>query len=174
MKKSIILALIATMAFSAIVTGCSTGKSSSSSSVSEAKSSSVENNNIIETTSPKNEETTAPIETEQVEATVATTKSSTPSISREYQNALGSAESYLSYTAFSKEGLYEQLIFDKYSDEAARYAVDNVSTDWKENAVKAAESYLSYSTFSKQELYEQLIFEKYTDEEAQYAVDKVY
>ena len=37
MKKSIILALIATMAFSAIVTGCSTGKSSSSS---EAKSSS--------------------------------------------------------------------------------------------------------------------------------------
>lgn len=171
MKKSIILALIATMAFSVIVTGCSTGKSSSSS---EAKSSSVENNNIIETTSPKNEETTAPIETEAAEATVETTKSSTPSISREYQNALGSAESYLSYTAFSKEGLYEQLIFEKYSDEAARYAVDNVSTDWKENAVKAAESYLSYSTFSKQELYEQLIFEKYTDEEAQYAVDKVY
>ena len=40
MKKSIILALIATMAFSVIVTGCSTGKSSSSSSASEAKSSS--------------------------------------------------------------------------------------------------------------------------------------
>lgn len=37
MKKSIILALIATMAFSVIITGCSTGKSSSSS---EAKSSS--------------------------------------------------------------------------------------------------------------------------------------
>lgn len=38
MKKSIILALIATMAFSVIVTGCSTGKSSSSSAAESSSS----------------------------------------------------------------------------------------------------------------------------------------
>lgn len=102
------------------------------------------------------------------------TEKATEAIPMEYQNALKSANEYLNYTAFSKEGLYNQLKHEKYSDDAARYAVDHVNADWKECAVKAAESYLAYSSFSKEELYDQLIYEKYTEEEARYAVDKVY
>lgn len=107
-------------------------------------------------------------------ATQKPTEAPTEAIPREYQNALDSAYSYLEYSSFSKEGLYAQLLHEKYSEEAARYAVENVVTDWNENAVKTAESYLDYSSFSKEGLYDQLIFEKYTPEQAQYAVDKVY
>ena len=106
--------------------------------------------------------------------TIESTEGLTSGLSREYENAMKSAESYLNYSGFSKEELYDQLIYEKYSEEAARYAVENVDTDWKENAVRDAESYLQLSSFSKQELYDQLIFEKYTPEEAKYAVDKVY
>ena len=70
--------------------------------------------------------------------------------------------------------LYEQLLFEKYTEEQARYGANNVKVDWNEMAVKQAESYLKNSAFSKDDLYEQLIFEKYTPEQAQYAVDKVY
>lgn len=117
--------------------------------------------------------------TEAVPETAAATtedaqQQTTEGVSREYQNALKSAESYLKYSAFSKEGLYDQLLFEKFTEEAAKYAVDNVNADWKEEAAKCAESYLKNSAFSKEELYEQLIFEKFTEEEAQYGVDKVY
>ena len=80
----------------------------------------------------------------------------------------------------SKAGLFEQLTSEygeKYSEEAAQYAIDNLNADWKENACKTAEKYLEIMPMSKDELYDQLISEygeQYTPEEAQYAVDKVY
>ena len=101
-------------------------------------------------------------------------------VSREFSNALKSAEQYNKYTPMSKQGLYDQLTSeygDKYSAEAAQYAVDNINADWKENACKSAKKYLEITPMSKDELYDQLVSEygeKYTPEEAQYAVDKVY
>lgn len=92
----------------------------------------------------------------------------------EYQNALKSARSYLSFSAFSRKGLIEQLEFEKYSTAAATYAVDNVGANWNEQAVKCAKSYLEFSSFSKQELIEQLEFEGFTQSQAQYGVNAVY
>ena len=40
--------------------------------------------------------------------------------------AVKQAESYLKNSAFSKDDLYEQLIFEKYTPEQAQYAVDKV------------------------------------------------
>lgn len=101
-------------------------------------------------------------------------------VPREYSNALRSAEQYNKISPMSKAGLFEQLTSEygeKYSEEAAQYAIDNLNADWKENACKTAEKYLEIMPMSKDELYDQLISEygeQYTPEEAQYAVDKVY
>ncbi len=46
-------------------------------------------------------------------------------IPREYKDALSKGEDYLSYTAFSKLGLKEQLLYEGYPDTAAQYAIDN-------------------------------------------------
>ena len=58
------------------------------------------------------------------------------------RNARKSAESYLEYSAFSREGLIEQLEYEEFSRAAAEYEVDAVNADWNEQAVKSAESYL--------------------------------
>jgi len=41
-------------------------------------------------------------------------------------NAVAQAESYLSHSSFSKESLYDQLIYEKYTSSQARYAVNTV------------------------------------------------
>ena len=98
----------------------------------------------------------------------------------EYKQALKSAQNYIDVMAFSKQGLYDQLTSEyaeKYSDEAAQYAIDNVKADYKEEAVEAAKNYLDTMSFSKEGLKNQLTSQyadKYTEEEAQYAIDKVY
>ena len=86
-------------------------------------------------------------------------------------NALGSAESYLAFSAFSYEGLISQLEFEGYTSEDAAFAADRCGADWNEQALKAAENYLSFSAFSYEGLIDQLEFEKYTSEQAVYAVD---
>ena len=62
---------------------------------------------------------------------------------------------------------------DKFSAEAAQYAVDNVKTDWKENAVKAAQNYQETMAMSPNAIINQLksaYGDKYTAEEAEYGV----
>ena len=94
--------------------------------------------------------------------------------------ALESAESYLGHSAFSKQGLYEQLSSsygEGFTEAEAQYAVDHVGADWNKEAVESARSYLSHSSFSKQNLIEQLSSsygEGFTYEQALYAVNKVY
>lgn len=87
------------------------------------------------------------------------------------KNALDSALSYLDYSAFSAEGLKEQLEFEKFTSDEAQYAIDNCGADWNEEALESAKQYLDYSGFSKQGLYEQLLFEKFTEEQAAYGVE---
>lgn len=95
----------------------------------------------------------------------------TSSSSAGEKNALESALSYLDYSAFSAEGLKEQLEFEKFTSDEAQYAVDNCGADWKEEALESALQYLDYSGFSKQGLKEQLLFEKFTEEQATYGVE---
>ena len=103
---------------------------------------------------------------------VAPTEPTAPS-TKEQENALKSALSYLKYSAFSRQGLIDQLEYEKYSTEAATYAADNCGADWNEQAAKAAESYLKYSSFSRQGLIEQLEYEGFTHEQAVYGAEAV-
>jgi SOS response regulatory protein OraA/RecX len=88
------------------------------------------------------------------------------------RNAVRSANSYLEYTSFSRQGLIEQLEYEDYSTEDATFAVDYVAPDWNEQAAKSAESYLEYTSFSRQGLIDQLVYEGFTYEQAQYGVDQ--
>ncbi|WP_051314923.1 Ltp family lipoprotein [Alteribacter aurantiacus] len=88
-------------------------------------------------------------------------------------NAIGSAESYLDFSAFSKEGLIDQLEFEGFSNEDATFAVEYIDVDWYEQAVKSGEAYLDYSNFSRSGLIDQLEFEGFTNSQATHAVDEI-
>lgn len=79
----------------------------------------------------------------------------------------------MTFSAFSYEGLIDQLVFEKFTEEEATYGVDNCGADWNEQAAKKAEDYLSFSSFSREGLIEQLKFEKFTDDQAEYGVKAV-
>lgn len=86
-------------------------------------------------------------------------------------NAVRDAKSYLDYTAFSRQGLIDQLEYEGYSNADAAYGADHSGADWKEQAEKSAKSYLDYSAFSRQGLIDQLEYEGYTHEQAVYGAD---
>lgn len=88
-------------------------------------------------------------------------------------NALRTAKSYLDFTAFSYDGLVEQLEFEGFSNEDAMWAADNCGADWMEQAEKKAASYLDLMGFSRSELIDQLIFDGYTQEQAAHGADSV-
>jgi Host cell surface-exposed lipoprotein len=90
------------------------------------------------------------------------------------RNALSKAEDYLSFTAFSKSGLADQLKFEGFSRAEARWAVNHVRVSWRRQAVKKAKSYLSLTSFSRQGLIEQLEFDGFTHSQAAYGVKKAY
>lgn len=83
-------------------------------------------------------------------------------------NAKRKAESYLSFSGFSKKGLIDQLKFEGFSTAEATYGVENIEVDWNVQAGRKAESYMSFQAFSATGLMEQLIFEGFTKEQAAY------
>ena len=87
------------------------------------------------------------------------------------KNALSKAKTYLKMMAFSHDGLVDQLIFEGYTEEEAKYGADNCGADWNAQALKKAKEYLKLMAFSAKGLQEQLEFEGYTTEEAKYGVD---
>ena len=88
------------------------------------------------------------------------------------KNALISAKEYLFYMAFSYNGLLRQLKFEGYTDDEAKYGVDNCGANWYEQAEKSAKEYLEYSAFSKSGLIHQLEFEGFTHDQAVYGVEQ--
>ncbi len=100
-------------------------------------------------------------------------------VSREFKNALKSAQNYLSMMPFSEKGLMRQLTSDAgdgYPEDAAQYAIDNIEVDYNEQALKAAENYQEMMPMSDQELLNQLTSDagdQYTQEQAQYAIDNL-
>lgn len=121
-----------------------------------------------ETEKPTKKPTEPPTE----KPTKKATEKSVDSITVSQSNALESAKSYLEYSAFSYNGLVEQLEYEKYSHEDAVYAADHCGADWNEQAAKSAESYLAYSSFSRDGLIEQLEYEGFTHEQAVYGVEQ--
>jgi hypothetical protein len=118
---------------------------------------------------------TAP-KTEQVEEN---TEEEAPSVPREYKSALSKASFYADTMNMSKLAIYEQLVSEfgeKFSEEAAQYAMDNVEADWNENALVKAEFYQSTLEMSPSAIREQLVSgfgEKFTEAEADYAMQNL-
>jgi hypothetical protein len=88
-------------------------------------------------------------------------------------NAAKAAQGYLKFSAFSCQGLIDQLIYEQYSAADAQYGANatGVCTDpavSQANAAKAAQQYLKSSAFSCQELIDQLIYEQYSAADALY------
>ena len=95
----------------------------------------------------------------------------------EYSAALGKAKSYNSWATMSKKRLYKQLTSqygEKFTSDAAQYAIDHLDADYKSNALAKAKSYQKLLNKSKSAIYDQLVSpygEEFTEEEAQYAID---
>ena len=98
-------------------------------------------------------------------------KSSTNS---EYSVALEKAKSYNSLFHMSKKRMYRQLTsqFDKFSNDAAQYAIDHLQADYKYNALINAKNYRKLFNMSKSGLFNQLTsyIDGFTEEEANYAI----
>ena len=88
------------------------------------------------------------------------------------QNALKSAQSYLSFSAFSHSRLIQQLEYEGYSNAEATYGADRCGANWCEQAAKCAANYLKVSAFSESGLRDQLKFEGFTDTQAYYGAAK--
>ena len=96
-----------------------------------------------------------------------------PNVTLGEKNALGSAESYIDMSGFSREGLIKQLKFEGFSKSEAEFAADAVGANWREEAAESAESYMDMSSFSAVSLAEQVAFEGYTDGQVAYALNAV-
>jgi hypothetical protein len=101
-----------------------------------------------------------------------TTTQPAPQFTRSEEEAIESASSYLSFTAFSRSGLIEQLEYEGFTAAEATLAVDYLNVDWNEQAWLSAESYLDLMSFSRSGLIDQLLYEGFTQEQATYGVDK--
>ncbi|SCQ56397.1 Phage super infection exclusion [Propionibacterium freudenreichii] len=76
----------------------------------------------------------------------------------------------------SKQGVYDQLTADageKFTADAAQYAIDNVQADWNANALATAKQYQATMSMSPAAIHDQLTSdagEKFTQAEADYAI----
>lgn len=90
------------------------------------------------------------------------------------RNAARKAQEYLGFSAFSRQGLIEQLEYDGFSVNDATYAVDSLDMDWNQQAVEKAKEYLEFSSFSEDGLADQLEFDGFTGAQALYGVSIAY
>ena len=118
---------------------------------------------------PEKNEPDTPAEGTVSKSESSQNQGSTITVSQE--NALEQAKNYLSFTAFSRSGLIDQLEFEGYSTQDATYAADHCGANWNEQALKNAKSYLSIMPFSYSGLIEQLEYDQYTSEQAVYGAN---
>ena len=122
----------------------------------------------------------APVATQPTGGTETQTPGETTpdqSVPTEYKNALTKAKVYSDTMHMSKQGIYDQLTSEygeKFSPEAAQWAVDNLNANYNANALEKAKTYEKTMAMSPSAIHDQLMSEygdKFTEGEAQYAVD---
>lgn len=114
--------------------------------------------------------TTASVQVKQTE-NQGTSAATSETVSQ--KNAIAKAKSYLGYTAFSHDGLVDQLEYEQFSHSDAVYGADNSGANWSEQAAKKAKSYMEYSSFSRGSLIDQLKYDKFTQAQAEYGANAV-
>jgi len=111
-----------------------------------------------------------------VDASTSAQATKQPSVPAEYKAALNKATEYANTMRMSKKGVYLQLTSDygeKFTPEAAQYAIDNVKADWNANALAKAKDYQNSMSMSPAKIHDQLTSsygEKFTEAEADYAI----
>jgi uncharacterized protein YecT (DUF1311 family) len=103
---------------------------------------------------------TAPSAQSAISAPIQPVPEKTPqSLSKPQINAVRAAQSYLNISAFSRDGLIEQLSSSAgsgFNRHDATIAVDSMNVDWNREAVKSAKQYLQLMGFSCKGLIQQL------------------
>ena len=68
--------------------------------------------------------------------------------------------------------VWQLINVERFTQEEADYAIEQVNFDWKEEAVKKVEAIANPGNMSKEELLELLVKKrKFTQEEAEYAIE---
>ena len=119
------------------------------------------------------EVTPVPTETpeERVEREIREFRNSLPI---EKRSAIEMAQSYLSTMPFSPSGLYDQLLFEGFSEESSQFAIDHLIVDWDEMCYETAVSYVTnIGGFSKKSLIHQLEYDGFTKKQAKKAVKRL-
>lgn len=99
-----------------------------------------------------------------------------PKVPSEYKSALKSAENYSNIMHMSKAALKDQLTSeygDKFSKDAAQYAIENIKADWNANALESAKNYQETMAMSPEAIRDQLTSsygDKFTKAQADYAI----
>jgi hypothetical protein len=96
-----------------------------------------------------------------------------PALTMGQQQAVGKAQDYLDFAAFSRKGLIDQLVYEGFSEADATFAVDYIAPDWNEQAAKKAQDYIDMSSFSRQGLIDQLVYEGFTQAQAEFGVKAI-
>lgn len=89
------------------------------------------------------------------------------------EDAISAAEDYLDLTAFSRDELIEQLVYEGYSEDVASAAVDSLDVDWSEQAVKSAQEFLDSGGMSYDGLIDMLKYSGFSSADAKAAVDSL-
>lgn len=106
-------------------------------------------------------------------------QSSSGNLTTSQQNAVAAAKQYLATSAFSMQGLIDQLDSSAgsgFSVNDATVAVDSLNVNWDSEAVQAAKQYRQTSAFSCQGMVQQLSSSagsQFTQAQAQYGATKV-
>ncbi|MDX9778627.1 MAG: Ltp family lipoprotein [Patescibacteria group bacterium] len=129
---------------------------------------------------PKTTNNEKPVETEKTEIIPTPQEKPEPtkeaSVPAEYKSALNKATMYAKTMHMSKQGVYDQLVSEygeKFSADAAQYAIDNMTADWNANALVKAKTYQDTMNMSPSAIHDQLTSaygEKFTKSEADYAI----
>ncbi len=118
-------------------------------------------------------------ETTSLPSTSDQTSNSNNDVSTEYESALSKAMHYSDIMYMSKAAIYDQLTSEygeRFSPEAAQYAIDNMTADWNYNALQKAKNYQNTMNMSPDAIREQITSEygdQFTSEEADYAVSNI-
>ena len=92
----------------------------------------------------------------------------------ERRSAIEMAQNYLSCMPFSRSGLYDQLLYDGFSEQDSEFAVNCLVVDWDEMCYETAVSYITnVGGFSKKSLIHQLVYDGFTKKQAKKAVKKL-